>query len=250
MKGQDWVGYEFDTYNGRCVVINYESFKQVTVKFIDTEYETVTSIQKVKRGHVNNRLYKSFSGFGYLGVGPYKTNTGLGSSTRTPYYIRWAGMVARCYNPRSEFDEPSYIGTTVCDEWANFQNYAEWYCNHPYRNDDWQVDKDLLGKGKKLYSPETCCFVPKIINSIFVRQVENKGHNLPVGVYKSKGKTYNMIFRNIERSHTEFGFKTVEEAAKVYKTLKEDRIKELANEFKSGLEPRVYEALMSYEWAD
>lgn len=32
----------------------------------------------------------------------------------------------------------------------------------------WHLDKDILLKGNKVYSPETCAFVPAKINSLLI----------------------------------------------------------------------------------
>lgn len=44
----------------------------------------------------------------------------------------------------------------------------------------WHLDKDILVAGNKIYSPETCLFVPNRINSLLIRGV--KTGPLPLGV--------------------------------------------------------------------
>ena len=68
----------------------------------------------------------------------------------------------------------SYKGVEVCEEWYNFQNFAEWCETQKFLNakdvkgKSYQLDKDILVKGNKIYSPDTCCFVPPEINSLFI----------------------------------------------------------------------------------
>ena len=52
---------------------------------------------------------------------------------------------------------------TVCKEWQTFKAYDSWLRSNPL----WrvlEVDKDLLGRGKNHYSPETCILLPKDLN--------------------------------------------------------------------------------------
>lgn len=82
-----------------------------------------------------------------------------------PYYSTWTRMLKRCYCPKFHKKQKSYEGVEVCEEWKHFSNFKSWMqtCNWEGK----QLDKDLLGGGK-LYSPETCCFLPKNIN-LFIR---------------------------------------------------------------------------------
>ena len=47
------------------------------------------------------------------------------------------------------------------------------------------LDKDILIKGNKIYSQDTCIFVPKAINSLFTNRKRFRGE-YPIGVYKGK----------------------------------------------------------------
>lgn len=64
----------------------------------------------------------------------------------------------------------------ILKKWFN-QHYVEGF----------EIDKDLLSnKNKKLYSPETCVFLPREINR-FLCKTTNKKSQLPLGVYVSGG---------------------------------------------------------------
>ncbi len=80
------------------------------------------------------------------------------------FYLKWAGMLRRCYSGDKTFK--TYSECYVCDEWLTFSNFKSWM-----ENQDWEgkhLDKDLLAAGNKVYSPETCCFISPSLN-IFVR---------------------------------------------------------------------------------
>lgn len=68
-----------------------------------------------------------------------------------PYYQRWRGMIRRCYSKAQLGKNPNYEGCTVCDEWLTFSNFKSWM-----EKQDWEgkeLDKDLLVRGNKVYSP-------------------------------------------------------------------------------------------------
>jgi hypothetical protein len=52
------------------------------------------------------------------------------------------------------------------------------------------LDKDILHKGNKIYSPEYCIFVTQDINKLFIKCNKSRGKH-PIGVgYDKKLKKY------------------------------------------------------------
>lgn len=98
----------------------------------------------------------------YFGVGyilPKNVNEFL-SRHRTRSFRIWVSMIYRCYSGTCR----NYKNVSVCNEWHNYINFALWYEKNQV--DGWDIDKDLFSKGGvKIYSPQTCCFIPNIINS-------------------------------------------------------------------------------------
>ena len=141
----------------------------------------------------------------------------------------------------------TYIGCETVKEWHNFQNFAEW-AEQNYNPDTmqkWQLDKDILFKGNKIYSPETCCFVPSRINSLFLKSDKVRGE-YPIGVRKSGNRFQSRFFKKEVYIHLGT-FNTPEEAFQAYKVAKEQYIKEVADEYKDQIDPRVYEAMYNYK---
>ena len=175
------------------------------------------------------------------GVG---VNDMLGESKTVAYQI-WIGMIKRCYSSEVQERQPTYKGCSVCEEWLRFSNFKNWYDkNHV---EDYHLDKDILVKGNKVYSPETCCFVPSEINTLFTKSNAKRG-NLPIGVRKCKRKFMTMC--KLGGVVTYLGlYNTIEEAFNAYKQSKEAHIKEVAQKyFDDGkITKRVYDALMRYE---
>ncbi len=80
-----------------------------------------------------------------------------------PYYKAWKSMLVRCYSKKYQERKPTYKGCSVSAEWHSFSNFKAWM-----EKQDWEgkeLDKDLLFKGNKVYSAETCVFVTPLVNT-------------------------------------------------------------------------------------
>ena len=75
---------------------------------------------------------------------------------RCPFYIKWRNMIERCYSPLWHKRYPSYIGCSVCPEWRYFSKFRFWMSTQKWKG--MELDKDILVKGNRVYSPDTCCF--------------------------------------------------------------------------------------------
>src|SRR5690606_1246030 len=115
-------------------------------------------------------LKPSVYGVGYLGAGRHNY------TTSPEAYKKWTAMLSRCYNTKST-GWLSYggDGVRVSKEWHNFQNFAKWFTSYKFKEDGWHLDKDILVKGNKLYCPEFCCIVPRIINQSIVSRTALRG---------------------------------------------------------------------------
>lgn len=185
---------------------------------------------------------------GYIGKGKYSAMDG---SKTTMCYNSWNYMIRRCYDPYviNKGNNLVYQDVFVCDEWHNFQNFAEWYYENIYAigNEQMHLDKDILVKGNKVYSPETCVFVPQRINKLFT--LRNRCRNgLPVGCYleKSSGKYKAQLTADGKRINLG-RYETPRQAFIAYKNEKEKFIKEVANRYKNDIPNKLYVALMEYE---
>ena len=188
------------------------------------------------------RMKPSVCGVGYLGC-----NLELKASyngKKCPIYYAWVRMFERCYSKKFHRINPTYVGCTVSEEFKDYSKRREWYDNYPYKQDGWHLDKDLLFKGNKIYSSETCVFLPKEINSMLTHRKKSRG-DYPVGVMLEKGKFRAVICTNgIGRRLGSFD--SVTEAFNAYKQAKESYIKEVADRWKDRIDPRAYEALYNY----
>lgn len=169
-------------------------------------------------------------------------------STHDPLSVKWRSAINRCYNPDFHHKFPTYKDCYICDEWRYLSNFISWARNpESGYMDGYELDKDLLIKGNKVYSPDTCCFLPRQINIIFSTKPDKNG--LPIGVaFDARHKKYYSQFRGGEQTWLGY-FDTVEEAFQAYKTAKESYIKKIAAAYynEGKITKRVYDALMRYE---
>ena len=160
-------------------------------------------------------------------------------------YLLWRAMMRRCYDEEFLLKHPTYRGCCVCDEWKTFSKFFSWFKENYVEGYD--LDKDLLTKGNKVYSPNTCCFVPHELNG-FSCKCNAMRTNLPIGVSYSKGFYVARMRKHMK--NVELGqYTTPLEAFEAYKNEKERHAKDLAKAyFKKGMiTKRVYDALMNYK---
>lgn len=105
-----------------------------------------------------------------------------GKQLMCPAYISWANMIMRAYSPRFHEQCPTYIDVEVCNEWKSFMSFRDWWSKNQV--DGWQLDKDLLSD-EKIYSPETCIFVPQWLNKFTTDHRSARG-TWPIGVHFHK----------------------------------------------------------------
>lgn len=170
---------------GFISIVCYESSRSVKVKFKDTKSEVVAQSSDVRKGNVRDPMMPTVHSVGFIGVGKHSSRE---NKKTTKKYKVWASMIERGYSEKFKKKHPSYIDCTVAKIWHNFQNFAEWFeCNQP-KGSDCQLDKDLLVFDNKLYSPATCVFLPRWLNT-FTLSSEARTGKYPLGVswHKSVG---------------------------------------------------------------
>lgn len=232
-------------------IVEYDNNKNVVVEFQD-EYKTKlhTTYDAFKKGIAKNPYYPSVYKVGMLGIKyPSKIN---GKNTKE--YTAWKNMLKRCFDEITKIKYPTYKDVICCNEWLYFENFYEWLHSQPnfdkwLDGDKWAVDKDILIKGNKIYSPETCCLVPQNVNKLFLKK-ENARGDLPIGVARNRNgfraECKNPLKNNVYISTT---YSTLENAFNTYKAYKEDIIKQVAQiEYTVGnITKKCYEAMMNYK---
>ena len=154
----------------------------------------------------------------------------------------WENMKQRCYSEKYQQKYPTYKNVTMCKEWESYDNFKKWFDDN-YNAEtmrDFVLDKDILSENNKIYSPETCCFVPQSINSLF-KEYEDK--KFSVGVFFKYNK-FVVLLNRFKRRNSYGGFFNKENAKLVYNIALKDYKQELAEKYKNVIDIRVYNKLI------
>ena len=252
MKKIDRIGEErLNNFGSKMIIKVCRNARDIDVYFPEYDWTFKhAAYQNFKKGNIKCPYKPRYYGVGYLGEGKYKTRE---NGKIHKYYKIWYNMLTRCYD--SEFQErnPTYKGCTAENDWFNFQNMAEWIENNYYEvpGERMHLDKDILCKGNKVYSRETCIFVPERINTLFVKKDNARGND-PIGVYQLPSGNYRAQCNNEYGKSVYLGvYSTEEEAFQVYKQYKEKIIKEVIDSYEGVIpEPfysRLKTAMYNYE---
>ena len=230
--------------SGDFEIVKYNNAKDVEVQFLKTGYETTVELGNIRNGKVKDLYVPSVYGVGILGAKyPAKAN-----GVNTKEYVLWTNMLKRCYNDTYKKKRPTYEGCEVSENFKSFEYFYEWcHIQIGFANKGWQLDKDLLIKGNKVYNESTCVFIPQEINKVLIKSTASRGEHL-IGVsWSNTNKAFvAMVSKNKGMREYLGYFKTEIEAFKAYKVAKEAFVKEQADKWKGKIDVRAYEALMNY----
>lgn len=186
-------------------------------------------------------------GYGTRG-GKWKTSITIqGVNKHTREYVVWISMLQRCYDERFRHKYPTYAGCTVAEEWHDFQIFAEWLNNQEFYIEGYHLDKDLLVRGNKIYSPETCTMLPRCLNTMLTDSAASRGI-YPIGVYLDKNNNNRFKARVSISGKSKYlgSFDCPQEAHKAYIFAKEESVKSEAVRWKNKIEDRAYQALLDW----
>ena len=244
-----------EKYNNQgCLmkIVEYNHSRDMVVEFQDVFKGKVhVNYENFSSGRVRNPYLPNVYGVGITG-NKYKAKI---NDELVKEYLTWKTMLKRCFDKKYKETHPTYDDVTCCKEWLLYENFYEWLHSQPnfdkwYNNEDWHLDKDILIKNNKIYSPETCCLVSQNINSLFLKNQSRRG-SFPIGVAKIErgfqAKCRNPFIKwKLEALGT---YSTPQKAFKAYKKRKEFYIKQMAKtEYEAGnITKSCYEAMMCYE---
>lgn len=233
-----------NTFGSIMIITNYKSCRSIDVYFPEYKWTKYNSAYKeFSNGNIKCPYEPRTFNIGYMGEGEYDFYK------NTKIYTTWSEMLRRCYNKKYQSKEPTYIGCEVCKEWYNFQTFAKWFEENYYevKNEGMALDKDILIKGNKIYSPKNCVFVPKRINNLFTKNNSSRG-SLPIGVRELPSGKFQAYCNNKYNKWNSIGtYPTINEAFNAYKEYKELLIKEIADEYKIYIPSILYDAMYKYE---
>lgn len=140
-----------------------------------------------------------------------------GEQIRCSAYLRWTGIILRCYCPKPHPNKRCYLDVTVCDEWKSFMKFREWWVLN--YEEGYQLDKDIL-TDNRMYGPDYCLYVPAWLNNFLLHRQER---SLPKGVSLSPNGRFYVSCDADEmrkRAKTFDRYDTAEEAHQAWKTFK------------------------------
>lgn len=230
---------------GDFEILNFEFKKEgheyYKCKFIDTGYIGIFTDSNIIKGSVRDLFYPSYYNVGFIGKGVYN------SSDKKCHSI-WADMLRRCYDKKSlNYLNYGAKGVVVCEEWHNFQNFADWFYSQPLcYNYDIELDKDILSNIKnmeiKMYSPETCLIIPSEINKFFIN------YSIYCNIRNQTSGTFQVYYSVKNDVPIIKSFHNLLEAIKYRNKLKQNAYNDLLSKYKEIIPFYLYDILKSYNF--
>lgn len=195
----------------------------------DVIMEVINSVEYKQDGWNPWNYHRGLCGVGYSGCNDI-------DRTSTSYY-KWKNMIQRCYDKKVHKKyKPEYKDKSVCEEWLNYSNFRIWFDEHyvPCKNNQIDLDKDLLVQGNKVYSPETCVFLLHYQNTMFERSAKDK-------IYENEDGTF-VIGNGKKKTYA-----TLKEAEDIVCERNQNRIESVAEKCKGSIPMCAYEAMLNWD---
>lgn len=228
-----------------ATIIKYNLYNDIEIQFESTNEIIRTTYRNFEKGTIKSHFVPTVFGVGITGLENIKDENGKILKS----YGCWHGMLQRCYSIKQQKRIPTYIGCSVSKDWLVYNNFKKWYDENYYEIEGQrtELDKDILIKGNKIYSPQTCALVPHNINILFIKGDKARG-DFPIGVkFHKVNKNYVSICSDRNGIQKSLGsFKNPKEAFIAYKTFKEYIIKEIANTYKGSIPTNLYNSMLNY----
>lgn len=176
----------------------------------------------------------------------WKNAISVGGQVTLEYKV-WNAMIQR-----STKYQGNYIHVSCDERFKDFDYFHEWcQAQVGFREVDdkgkiFSLDKDILSEGFGVYSPETCVFVPPVLNNLFTRTCRE----LPRGVYereglkKSSSKRYVSAIGKGGRRVYLGSYHSIEEAKEAYDAARKEYLLELYEVYGVRVDGRVWEKIL------
>ena len=145
---------------------------------LDSKVESSMVVICKKHGEFKQKVKKHLEGqgckkcAGEASSQKWKNPTGFrvdGVQVQLPLYAVWRAMQQRC-KPQYWVERKHYSGTSCSESFNSWDYFYEWaviqvgYGCFDDKGKPFELDKDLLGEDNKVYSEDTCCFIPRELN--------------------------------------------------------------------------------------
>ncbi|MBA1249891.1 hypothetical protein [Pseudomonas luteola] len=172
-----------------------------------------------------------------LWIASYReSKDGISTQHHTRAGYLWADLQKRtAIGGRFQHKRPTYAGCQ--NKFESFQEFASWANNEPgyscidENGNFYQLDKDLLSGEDKVYSKETCAFIPSRINSL-LNVSRPSASALPLGVSLDPSTDkYRARSKHLGKMVSLGSFSNVMEAHKAWQLFKSKRIYKEVSDF-------------------
>lgn len=209
------------------------NFKKLKYKEI-LAHDGITKV-KVYDGKVNYGSGGKFLNYAYLVDKD-------GNRAKTKPYMQYTAMTNRALDGGChQKNFTTYEGVKLDSRFSNYDDWVAWaerqsgYMWVDEKGKLFEQDKDLLGDGK-LYSPETCCFLPREINCYLKFAIQPE----PIGIEQTTENSW-CVYRS---DHTQFTVydKGVAESYATHRV--KSNLFDVVNKYFDCLDDNVVEALI------
>lgn len=160
-------GDEFEIIGEYIKKVGKTSYTMWLIKFLATGTTMEVYKANASKGKVKDPYKRTVHNIGYIGF----------FDKSIPYWKRakqlWSNMIKRCYDP---VHSKGYYGRgyTVCERWLCFSNFLEdlpelknfdlWLEGFKPHKTKYNLDKDLVKRGNKVYCLGLCQFITEYEN--------------------------------------------------------------------------------------
>lgn len=254
LQPEKYIGKENYNNQGYLMkVIRYRGYDDIDIEFAEP-YRCVikTKMDTFLKGGIVNPYAPTICNVGIVG-NKYSTVIENDGKRHCREYQAWSNILKRCYDEKHRYKNPSYSDVTCDPVWFYYENFYEWIHSQTnydaLQNTNYGIDKDILYKGNRIYSPDKCTLVPQRVNNLLLKSDAIRG-DCPIGVFYHKRNRKYIAACGGKLNNVYLGsFNTAEDAFYTYKKYKENMIRRIAQEeFDKGtITERCYNALMNYE---
>jgi len=181
-----------------------------------------------------------------------------GKNYKTKEYSYFHKMSVRCNNEKTQQHRPNYLEVVLDNRFKSYNYFVEWARHQVGFNEEgWSLDKDigchLLDKGKKIYSPETCMFIPATLNSFLTFRKGAKNVTGYAGVswqstYTKSGGKFIVSCAELNGKNKTLGrTDTAEEGYQLYRAHKIKLAKILADTYRGQVDERAIYYLDNFD---
>ena len=192
------------------------------IKFKKTGFETITTKSNINKRTVKDYLTRTAHEHGYLGTKPMKEDKEIRKV--------WQDLIKRAYGKKYIAKYGTYENVSISPEWLDFRNFRDFYKDNFVAG--YQLDKDLIKPGNKVYSAKYCVYLPQKLNKM-IMSVQNDPIRNDLGVtvkgkrflasIKANGKVKHLsVFDTEKEAHHEYMTAKIKQIETVYALYKQD----------------------------